>query len=208
MAKKKINVSLLLDETGSMMDCFNETISGFNKYIEDLRKDKKSNYSFSLTKFNSMETVHVYDGVSVSDVKDLSENNYQPAAMTPLYDAIGIAITKIGKKKNVLFVILTDGQENSSGEYNRKMIADLISKKEKDGWSFIYLGANQDAFAVGNSLGIQQGNISNYNVKNTEQAFNIVSRGTIAYATSSKGMSAPNPVTNFFDEEDQEELIK
>ena len=94
----------------------------------------------------------------LKNIKALSAKTYAPAACTPLYDVVGHAIRHAEKKLNnnaVLFVVMTDGEENSSKEFTRDAIFSLIDRKtNEDGWTFAYLGANQDAWEVGQSIGV------------------------------------------------------
>jgi hypothetical protein len=88
-------------------------------------------------------------------------------------DAIGKVIKNGGENRVV--IILTDGYENASHTYTKAHIKDLITVKEKEGWQFMYLGANQDAFAEGESMGIAPGRTMNYDVNKTPQLFAAVS---------------------------------
>jgi|SRR3990172_1726418 len=185
---KKTLVNFILDESGSMDCCRDATISGFNEYLKTLNKIK-GNVSFSLTKFNSTKVDTVYVNKSIKDIVDLSRDTYIPDACTPLYDAIGSMVTKVGndaKNKKVLTIIMTDGQENSSKEYTREKIVNLIKEKESEGnWSFVYLGANQDAWLVGQSIGItSQANTFTYDPTKINAVMTNISKGTLAYATS------------------------
>jgi uncharacterized protein YegL len=188
---KKMLVSFVLDETGSMEIVKSQTISGFNEYIDTLKKEKNSeNVLFTLTQFNSDKVAVVYDGVSLGKVIHLNNDTYSPRATTPLYDAIGRTIhsieTKVkGKKQSVLVVIQTDGEENSSKEFNREKIFSLIDEKKKLGWTFAYLGADQDAWAASQLMGISFANTLSYTGSQTTGAFRQVARGTSAYVQSS-----------------------
>jgi hypothetical protein len=202
MTKKKVHVSLLLDETGSMETCRDATISGYNEYIQTLQKDKDHNYAFTMTKFDSRYVNTIHDGVPIKDVPKLNRDTYTPGQLTPLYDAIAGAIKVLGKKKNVLFVIVTDGEENASREYSRQQVFDMIKEKTDAGWSFVYLGANQDAYAVGRGIGVPVANTANYDINKTGQTFDAVARGTVSYAAS------PDVISGFFDDEDLENLVE
>ena len=175
--KKETLINFILDETGSMLVHKTKTISAFNEYVKSL-KSKSEPTKMTLTKFNSTKVEMVYVDKDINDVPELNEQNYQPDNLTPLYDAIGKTVKEVsdktkGKDQLVLIAILTDGEENASREYSKEGIKLLITEKEKQGWSFVYLGANQDAFAVGSSLGVARGNIQNfdmYNIKPTMMA--------------------------------------
>ncbi len=198
---KKIIIGFLLDETGSMQSVKAQTIDSFNEYIETLKAEgNASDIRFTLTKFNSLKIEIVHDGVGLQDVEALSRKNYQPANLTPLYDAIGQTIRSLekkAKKRNVLVVIQTDGQENASKEFSREDIFDLISEKKKGNWTFVFLGADQDAWVTGMALGLDKGNVMSYASAETLGAMRSVSSSTAAYLQSDGTKTA-----GFFDEED------
>jgi len=184
-------VNFILDETGSMESCKTETISGFNEYIgtlKETRQKEKQDILFSLTKFNSGKTDAVYTAEPVEYIKELSTETYVPGNMTPLYDAIGVGISKTAAelkakklKPKVLFVIMTDGAENASKEYDRKKIFDLIKKQEKENWSFIFLGADQDSWLAGESIGLSRGNTMNYVKEESIGTFSALGASTAKY---------------------------
>lgn len=181
-------VAFLLDETGSMSVCKQATISGFNEYIQTL-KGSKHDISFTLTKFNSSKKEAIYDCVDIKKVKELNDSSYTPENNTPLYDAIGATIKSIesnpkSKKTKTLVVIQTDGEENDSHEFTREKICDLIKQKEKQGWTFVFLGANVDAYKVGASIGVKTSNTANYSVAKTGKVFNSMAVATMNYAST------------------------
>ena len=188
-------VSLVLDETGSMADCRGATVSGFNEYIKTL-KTRKDPVKFTLTLFNTNKTEIRHRCVPLEMVRELNNLNYIPDACTNLYDAVAAAIramegdiASVSPKPAVLCVIMTDGQENSSKEYDYDKIRDLIQEKEKDGWNFVYLGANQDAWAVGTSLGIAAHNTMSYKPSDTKHVAAFVGLVTNNYRGQSGGVS-------------------
>lgn len=157
---KETLINFLLDETGSMSNKTDETISGFNEYLDSLKKHGNK-VRMTLTKFNTLKTEIVCSNILVKNVPHLNHETYFPNHGTPLLDAVGNSIKSIEKalmgkkqKPEVLCVILTDGEENASQEYTKQAIFDIIIKKEEDGWTFAYLGANQDSWSVGGDLGI------------------------------------------------------
>lgn len=161
-------VNFVLDETGSMGVIKEATINGVNEYFQMLR-ERKGRVYLTLTQFNSEKVEVVHDHVIMSKVPDLTPETYQPDALTPLYDAIAATIKatekRIAKRKSqpaVLCVIMTDGQENASKEYSRDAIFALIRDKTDEGWTFTYLGANQDSYAVARGVGIPIGNAANF----------------------------------------------
>ena len=182
-------VTLILDETGSMQSCKGAAITGFNQYVARLR-DEPAETHFTLTLFNSGKTEVRYQGVPVGEVHELDVETYRPHDTTPLYDAIGRTLTAArqqapaGMKK--LCAILTDGLENASSEYTRKQIFDLIKSCERDGWTFIYLGADHDVWAAGESLGIAGDNRIAFCKSNMDQTFNQLSEATAQYRRGDK----------------------
>jgi len=154
-------VSFLLDETGSMQEIKRDTMGGFNAYVETLKKDG-GDVAFSLMSFNSNETKSRYVAEPIQKVASLTDDNYRPAAMTPLIDAsvkIIKATAKAVKKRSdeplVLVVIQTDGYENVSKKYTAADLAKLVKEKTEAGWQFVFLGAGLDAFDAARSAGFR-----------------------------------------------------
>jgi len=185
MKKKKFNkIVFLLDETGSMDSIKTDTIGGFNTFLEKQQKHDKE-MKFTLTLFNSSKIEKRYKNEPIKNVEKLNEKNYQPGYLTPLYDAIGKTITKLKNKKNVLFIILTDGEENDSKEYNKESITKLIKEKEeKYNWKFLFLGVGIDGFAEASKMGLAQGYSAN-SLK-TSQVFHELADATIKYQKKGK----------------------
>ena len=157
--KMKVNAVFILDRSGSMRSSVSDTIGGYNSYLE--RERKNDSLITTILFDDDYETLHYRK--PVSEVKDITSNEYYVRGCTALYDAIGKTITKLDhdvKNEKVLFIITTDGLENASKEYNKTKIAELI-KSHKD-WEFIYLGANIDSYAEGESIGINRDRISNF----------------------------------------------
>ena len=193
MAKKKVPtlvINFVLDETGSMESVRDATISGFNEYVETLKK-RPEDLLFTFTKFNSGKIQVVHSAVPLSEVEPLNRNTYQPDNMTPLYDAIAHTIratesaAPIGA--NVLCVIQTDGQENASKEYTTlSHIRTLIERKQAEGWTFAYLGADQDAWAIGGAMGVPMASNLAYagTPTATLDAFHRAASATTTYAAA------------------------
>lgn len=195
-------ISLLLDETGSMLGYKASTLSAVNEYIQSLQNnDNTKDGKFALTKFNSERTVVVCDGKPIMKVHPITDAEYQPDATTPLYDAIGKTIHTLEGKQdaNVLMVIMTDGLENASKEFTREMIFGLIEAKKKLGWTFVFLGANIDSYAVSQSIGIPKGNTANYMQGRENNIMQKVTSSSIGYA--SRGAVQTD---NFFDDQDDD----
>jgi len=187
-----IKVNFLLDESSSMGSCIDQTITGFNEYIKALKKEKK-NVKFTLTTFGGHNVNMIYKNKNINDVKELSIENYHPGGMTPLYDAIGGTIDGSRKDGKTLFVIMTDGEENASQEYGLDAITKLIKGKEKVGWTFVYLGADQNAWQHSRTLGLTKMNTMSFDSKETRGAYDKLIGASSLYMCSNKKVSK-----NFF----------
>jgi hypothetical protein len=183
MAKTNtIQAIFLLDESGSMNTVKKQVISGFYEYLRSL-KERKDKVKFTLTLFNSDKIEHRYISKNIKKVEDLTEENYQPDMLTPLYDAIVHTIKAVekavGKDDIVLFAIQTDGMENFSKECEPKLVGELIKEKQDAGWEFVFLGADQDAFLASNAIGIH--NSINYESRETFSTLTSLAQDTNQY---------------------------
>lgn len=160
--KQKIFNLIVLDASGSMYSIRNEAIAGVVETIQTIRTAQKDNanqeHLFSLVVFNGRSIATVYDRMPIDKVPDLDANDYQPTDNTPLYDAMGNAITNlqryINDDDNVLVTVITDGYENSSVEWNHQRVFQLVEDLKNKNWLFTYIGANQDALKVAKGMGI------------------------------------------------------
>jgi Mg-chelatase subunit ChlD len=160
--KQKIYNLIVLDASGSMYSIRQEAIAGVVETVQTIRSAQEKNAGqeqlLSLVVFNGSSVATVYDRMPIANVPDFNEKDYQPTDNTPLYDAMGNAITHlrrhIQEDDNVLVTIITDGYENSSVEWNRQQILQLVEELKKTNWLFTYIGANQDALAVAKDMGI------------------------------------------------------
>jgi Mg-chelatase subunit ChlD len=177
----KLNVMLVLDQTASMEVVKGETITGFNEYIKGLREDKENQYRVTVLAFNKSEMRYICEDAAPSKVALLTEETYRPNSWTPLYDAIMKGIEKMGGKKKVLLVILTDGEENASSEYTKEQTVKAIADKQKDGWAVTYL-ATPDTAWVGRDLGVLMSNVIPFAHQNVRQAVGAVRGMTVSYS--------------------------
>lgn len=163
--KKNIrSIIFVMDESGSMRSMDNEPIDAINNFIEEQRKFNP-NIPFTLYLFND-KVRKIYDNKALSTINKFTD--YNPQDMTALYDAIGTAITdKLNTRdtNDVMFVIITDGEENASRKYRTQhTISKIIEKVEKEyNWQVRFLGANIDVFGTGNSLSIKRRHCRVYN---------------------------------------------
>lgn len=162
MNKNLTELVLIVDRSGSMTAIRLEAENGINKFIEDQRAAKNVGEArLTLVQFdNEIETVH-----NALPLKDVPRYTLHPRSMTALLDAVGKTISQIGERLAktpeedrpglVAVLIVTDGMENSSREYTKARVKEMIETQQKNyNWQFTYLGANQDAFAEAGSIGI------------------------------------------------------
>jgi hypothetical protein len=154
-------VSFLLDRTGSMATIKDETISGFNVYLDALEREAGDLVAFTLLQFDSQSIDTLYAGSKLSEVQRLTPETYQPRAYTPLIDACFATIKATEEivaqrrdKPRIIVVFQTDGDENASRKHTVDELRDLIERRKAEGWQFLFLGADIDAYAVARGFGI------------------------------------------------------
>jgi uncharacterized protein YegL len=192
---KKINIICILDMSGSMNSIIEKARYGFNDFLKE-QKNSGNDINFTLMFFNT--TFYVpYKNVPINEVKKLKEDSYYAQGCTSLYDAIGISIDDymdyLGDTPNefrpdkTLFVILTDGEENSSKIYHKDLIKLMVTQmREEFKCEFIYLGANQDACYQAEIMGMDRSNAFNYEATNDgiTVAYSNISKATTYYASN------------------------
>ena len=176
----------VVDKSGSMGHLRDTAIESYNKFLDE-QQAQSGSAVITLVLFDS-SVKFVDDCVPLDRATRLTRKNYNPNGMTALFDAIasGIASTEefVGNNKNnVVFVILTDGQENSSKEVKSKSnLSKLITEKRNSGWTFIYLSSDQDAFSDAQSIGIPSTHTVSYTNTNAGYctAYNTIA-STVSY---------------------------
>lgn len=179
----KTHLVVLLDRSGSMESLRLDMENGFNNYVEEQKK-VEGVCNLTLVQFDSMSIDTVCDRLPLGSVPLLS---LKPRGGTPLLDAIGETITRLSAfvedNEKTLVIIITDGYENASAKWNRGSIKSLIETRQLAGWEFIYLGANQDAFAEALNYGIKADYAATYvgNALGTQAAWSSVSTSSVKY---------------------------
>lgn len=177
--KRVINL-IIADESGSMSVIRDTTLAGLNETITTCQKMQEKfptmEQRITLITFDSNHTKVIFDNIPALEAKPLSRKDYVPGAATPLYDAIGQAITKTyaqtEKTDNVLVTILTDGEENSSTEFDLKMVKRLIDKQKEQGWTFTFIGTDDlDVEGMAHEMGIKSFLSFSRNCESTSKMF-------------------------------------
>ena len=156
---------IILDESGSMTAIYDQAISGINEVLSGIRKSNEEHpdqqhyvtiVTFEGYGISGLKTRR--DRVAIEKVKDFTREDYQPGGGTPLYDAMGKTLntleSQINEDDRVMVTVITDGYENSSQEYSGRTVKELVNRLRGKGWTFAYIGANQDAVEVARDLNI------------------------------------------------------
>jgi uncharacterized protein YegL len=168
---KLAHVAIVLDRSGSMESCRDQTISGFNEYAQDIRKTAKKaglDARLTLTVFNGEVRIPLFEA-PLQRLHPMSRKYYVPDGSTAMLDAVGQTIDRLEREgsqidqASVLVCVISDGQENSSNDYTYASVAERIQRlTATERWTFTYLGSNQDLSAVSDSLNISMANTSSY----------------------------------------------
>lgn len=215
MENNRTYYHLILDRSGSMVSCLEQTVAGVNEQIMRI-KEIASRYPgqkmlTSLTLFNHTIT-NTWKRINPEELRELSFFDYRPDGNTALYDAVGITLTEIQKEvgpeiekgeASVVVVIVTDGYENSSRQFNHDRVASMIGELEKSGkWTFSYLGATLDAVDIAVSLNIKKHNAMYFDVKESNTMWDKLNTSLYSYIHEKEMGKVRN---EFLDEEEEKE---
>ena len=162
--KHQVHNLIVLDESGSMDSIKSLIISGFNELVQSVKgiegQFPEQEHLISMVSFNDLNNniLHFVDPINKLDA--INDSTYNPASMTPLYDAMGFSISKLkqyleGKTNySVLVTILTDGEENASKEYTGSAIKNLVEELKQQNWTFTYIGADHDVEGMASKMNI------------------------------------------------------
>lgn len=194
MKQGSTRIAIVLDRSGSMRGMEESVISGLNKFF-DAQKKEPGAATVRFCQFDSQGYDVMFD-LPLQQVPELLSKDFNPRASTPLYDAQARTINDLGaelaalaeqdRPERVIVVTMTDGEENCSQEYDLRKVKALIEDQtNKYGWTFVYLGANQDAVKVGLKMGMKRGSTMTYATNavamaNTTDSLNNYVRGVRA----------------------------
>lgn len=183
-----IDIWFLLDRSGSMSAIAEHVVTGFDQFFAEQRA-QDGTASVTLVQFDGDDPHDVLvDAKPIAKVRSI-RGRFQPRGMTPLYDAIGMILDRAeqhvetgGDPADQLVVIFSDGEENASRHWTQQRINERIATLRKAGWTFVFLGANQDSYATGGQMAMAAGSTANF-------AFDDAGVAT-AYAALSANVSA------------------
>jgi uncharacterized protein YegL len=189
------SINVIIDASGSMSHLTHDTIGNFNTFLKE-QKEFPGEAVFTLCTFNTDYRL-AHDFVKIAGVPNLDKEVYRPNGGTALLDAVGTTIDSVGRRlaalpeeerpSKVIFLIITDGHENSSHRYGAEQIKSMIEhQKDVYSWEFVFMGANIDAIAAGTGLGISAQNTLNYAATSagTHQLYRSVSENMSTYRSS------------------------
>lgn len=202
MKKGLTELVFILDKSGSMSGLESDTIGGFNSMLQKQRELEGECRITTVLFDNNYELLH--DRIDIRAVSPMTEKEYQVGGSTALLDAIGRTIRKLAgvqkntaegyRAENVMFVIITDGQENASREYSSQRVKKMIEEeKEKYGWEFVFLGANIDAVETAGRFGIAPDRAVDYvpDGSGTALNFRMMSEAVAAFRETRAVPQAP-----------------
>ena len=210
MQKDLTDITMVVDRSGSMESIKADAEGGVNAFIDE-QKNASGAALLTLVQFDN-EYEFVHSGIPIQRV---SKFKLAPRGSTALLDAVGRAVNETGARLAameesqrpglVVFVIVTDGQENSSREFNRDQIRSMIEHQQTVySWQFTFLAANQDAFAEGTSLGIAASGIASYSVDKIGGAHMAAAKKISRMRVSA---CAGETVDNNFTEEERNSML-
>lgn len=207
--KQRVFNLIILDESGSMICIKKPAIDGVNETVQTIRAAQKKHpeqeHYVSLVTFNSSNIKYVFENMAADRVEELTPAQYEPACGTPLYDAMGNALTRlrhnVAEADVVLVTIITDGYENDSTEYNQATIKALVEDLKSHKWIFTYIGANQDVVSVAKTISVQNTLCFNTDEKGTEAMFSNENKSrTRFFDRLSSNASMDDLMTDYFDQ--------
>lgn len=214
-------ISIILDESGSMSSCLNETIDGFNEFLNGQRRDQQGACFLNVVKFEGGKVENLHRHKPLNEVPDLNRTTYQPGGATNLLDAVGLTIQDIdeflaskpeSERPAVVVVIFTDGQENMSTRFDYETIKSMVQNRQNDNdWAFMFFGANIDAFSTGSMLGLSSASTVQYSTDNMIETMAVASAATTRYAEArASGMSTVEyaQTMGFFTAEERNKVQK
>ncbi len=206
---------IILDESGSMSAIYDETLQAVNEAFSGIRRNQEefpeqrhhvSIVTFEGTGMSGVRTRR--DRVPVGEIRDFTEKDYRPGGCTPLLDAMGRSLhdleCKTGENDRVFATVITDGYENSSQEYTGKMIKALVGRLQTKGWTFAYIGANQDAVEAASELNIDNALNFDASPKGMDEMSSRYTRASRRFACLCSEAAAPESArfSELFEEED------
>ena len=185
-----VNVSILLDRSGSMQGLVHDVVGGINSFLQN-QKQESGDCTLTVVQFDSQNPFEVlFDSTPIKKVPDMTGSQYQPRGATPLLDALGDLVDSIdrriaahGTAEDQIVVVFTDGYENASSRWTRRRLFATVEARRTAGWTFVFMGANQDSYHEAGGLGFDDANTQNFrnDGRGTRMAMSSVDRAVRDY---------------------------
>ena len=182
--KDPIGLGLVIDESTSMLGSEEKVVSGVNEFIDEQKKVEGEG-ELTLVKFSGNVRT-IYTKINLKKIEKFTD--YHPNGMTALNDGIGHIISLMSGYKRAIIAITTDGDENSSQEFTDEKIKELITKKESEGWKFIFLAqglSKSQSRSMAVSRGISMKNLRSFSSSDVKGAYMMASSSAKNYRMSS-----------------------
>ena len=196
--KHQVHNLIILDESGSMGSIKSVIINGFNELVQSVKGIEKQfpdqEHLISMVSFNDLNTKILHFVDPINKLNAINDSTYNPASLTPLFDAMGFSISKLkhyleGKENySVLVTILTDGEENASIEYTSLAIKNLVKELKNQNWTFTYIGTDHDVEKMAARMNINNTMSFDKNDLDIKRMFAKESKSRVKYSLNiSKG---------------------
>lgn len=194
---------ILLDGSGSMSRLERAVVDGTNEFIKE-QQSGAGHCRLTVAQFDTVDPFElIVEGIRIEQMRPLRYDQYHARATTPLYDAIGTLIERVDQRvdwckrhnrpeEEQTVLIFTDGLENASQRFDQPTIFKLISERQQAGWTFVFMGANQDSYAIGRGLGIDRRGIQNFDAveQNLRTLYRSSSRAMLSHRLKAAGLTA------------------
>jgi uncharacterized protein YegL len=200
--KHQVHNLIILDESGSMSSIKSLIINGFNELVQSVKGIEKQfpeqEHLITMVSFNDLNNKILHFIDPVKKLHAINDKTYNPASLTPLYDAMGFSISKLkqhleGKENySVLVTILTDGEENASKEYTGTAIKNLVDELKKQNWTFTYIGADHDVEAIASKMNIFNTMTFDKNEQDIKRMFASESKARVKFSLNIRNGETDN----------------
>ncbi len=189
-----VHISVVLDRSGSMASIADDIVGGFNTFLGEQR-NQPGGGRITLVQFDGQDPFEVLiDGEDLADAADLDPARYLPRGNTPLLDAVGHMIARIDQGilaraddglpiEDQIVLIVTDGYENASGEFDYQTVGSLIETRRARNWVFTFLGVDEASIKEGVSMRVSRDNTATWEKsgKGSKEMFGRLSTATSTY---------------------------
>ncbi len=214
METQKLFNLIILDASGSMETIYNQALTGVNETLATIRMAQKDHPELqqyvTLASFSSGEYFlnRIYSATPIAEARNITREDYILRGCTALYDAMGTCISELQKKvahgDRVLVTVITDGYENASRTWSGHQIKSLVEELRQMGWTFTYIGADQDVEKVAGEIGVQNSLRFSANAEETQAMFAKERRSRSMFYHRMAYQSAPLVETNDYFADDND----